>query len=198
MDVFAWCRHPRPACNTECTCCRLIGASVHADSCTHGPRSKRRLNEGTVLFVLLVNSSQNRCAETPITTSPSQKINKYINKYKKKISWHWLPSYLATGSRFVERFCRRTAAKERFCSPKRYQIDGGWNQSVGWIDGTWLIKRGCFDNIHDKEMCIPRPENIRDGEDSAEMRPLPWDCSQGDSIKDCLLQKQWKHSIVGS
>lgn len=50
--------HIRVSGNTECTCCRLIGASVHADSCTHGPRSKRRLNEGTVLFVLMVNSSQ--------------------------------------------------------------------------------------------------------------------------------------------
>lgn len=47
--------HIRVSGNTECTCCRLIGASVHADSC---PRSKRRLNEGTVLFVLMVNSSQ--------------------------------------------------------------------------------------------------------------------------------------------
>lgn len=132
MNVSFWCHvslslppslspsipHPdvpiRVSGNTECTCCRLIGASVHADSCTHGPRSKRRLNEGTVLFVLMVNSSQ----ITVLRRQFSLKINKWINKYKKN-QLALTHKLLSNRKQVCRPICRRTAAKKRFTPQNR-------------------------------------------------------------------------------
>lgn len=132
MNVSFWCHvslslppslspsipHPdvpiRVSGNTECTCCRLIGASVHADSCTHGPRSKRRLNEGTVLFVLMVNSSQ----ITVLRRQFSLKINKWINKYKKN-QLALTHKLLSNRKQVCRLICRRTAAKKRFTPQNR-------------------------------------------------------------------------------